>query len=424
MFEREKYNMEFKEIITKSFLKTVCAFSNYNDGQIVFGIKDNAEAVGIDVSDDTLLKIENMVNDSIEPVPSYKIEIKNYLDTRIIILNIFKGKNTPYYYNKKAYKRSNTSTVEVDRLELNRLIIEGMNLNYESMKSARQNLEFTVLETALINELGIEKINLDILKTLNLYDKDGFYNIAGNILADHNDNENLGIDIIKFGKNINQILYRKTLNKTSILEQYYKSIEIFETNYQFEEIEGYNRVKKELIPKEAFRKSIANAIVYRVWDVEAPIKISMYEDRIEIISPVNLPSGISKPEYLNGNISVLRNPILASVLFRLKIIEKFGTGISRIINEYRESVTKPRFNISDNSIAIILPLLEKELTNLSKEELLIYKVLKSNMELTRSEIETATGYNKSKTTRTIKNLIDKKIIKRLGKGPNTTYTAI
>ena len=91
----DKYNVEFKEIITKSFLKTFCAFSNCNDGQIIFGINDNAEVVGIDISDNTLLRIENMINDSIEPVPSYKIEIatgyNKYKTT--IILNKLTDKN-------------------------------------------------------------------------------------------------------------------------------------------------------------------------------------------------------------------------------------------------------------------------------------------------------------------------------------------
>lgn len=423
MFEIEKYDLEFKEIITKSYLKTVSAFSNYSDGQIIFKIKDNSKVIGIEVSDDICLKLENMINDSIKPVPFYKIDTMSFKEKDIITLKIFKGKNTPYYYQGKAYGRSNTSTVEVDRLELNRLVIEGMNLNFESMKSTKQNLEFTIynFRKSSYQYFRNRKISLDILRTQNLYDKDGFYNIAGNILSDQNDNENLGIDIKKFGKNINQILYRTTLNKTSILDQYYKAIEIFETNYQFEEIEGYKRVKKELIPREAFRESIANAMVYRVWDIEFPIRIAMYEDRIEITSTGTLPPGISKSEYLNGNISVLRNPILAGVFFRLNMIEKFGTGISRIVNEYRESITKPSFMISDNSIAITLPLIEKELINLSKDELLIYRILNNNVELSRSEIEKSTGYNKSKIIRIINKLTDRNIIRKVGRGPNTTY---
>ncbi|MGH4038252.1 MAG: ATP-binding protein [Sphaerochaeta sp.] len=171
-----------------------------------------------------------------------------------------------------------------------------------------------------------------------------------------------------------------------------------------------------------FIEIIANALVHRVCDVEAHIKISMFEDRIEIISPGSLPPGISEAEYLKGTISILRNPILAGVFFRLNIIEKFGTGISRIIDTYNDSLTKPKFDIKDNSITIILPLVEQELTGLSMEESLVYKELKHSVQLTRSEIEIATGYNKSKTTRILKILIDKNIIKRLGKGPSTIYS--
>ena len=56
----------------------------------------------------------------------------------------------------------------------------------------------------------------------------------------------------------------------------------------------------------------------------------MYENRIEISSPGGLPSELSEEEYLNGQISILRNPIIGNVFFRLKYIEKFGTGILRI----------------------------------------------------------------------------------------------
>ncbi|NCB02331.1 MAG: AAA family ATPase [Spirochaetia bacterium] len=409
-------------MITKTFLKTVSAFSNYNDGKIIFGINDNAEVVGLEVTDEMCLRIEHMINDSIDPVPSYELEIESFQDKQIIILSVQKGTDTPYYYQGKAYRRSNTSTVEVDRLELNRLILAGIQINYESMKSSEQDLDFTILEKELISKVGIGNISIDILKTLNLYDKNGFYNIAGKLLADKNDIDHSGIDIVKFGKDINLILYRTTLNKTSLLKQYYEAIEIFERYYQYEKIEGYQRIEKDLVPREAFRESIANAIVHRVWDIEAQIKIAMYEDRIEIDSPGGLPAGMSKAEYINGNVSLLRNPIIAGVFYRLKIIEKFGTGIPRIINQYKDSITKPNFEISDNNIRITLPLIEKELLNLAEEEIVVYNLLHNKGDLYRSEIEKATGYNKSKMIRVINKLIDRNVVEKLGIGPKTTYT--
>ena len=421
MGSKEKINLEMKKEITRTFLKTVSAYANYNDGEIIFGIDDNGEYTGIENVDDDCLRIEQMINDTIEPTPDFNIEVDKVNSKKIIIVSIKKGKDTPYYYNGKAYKRSDTSTLEVDRFELRRLASEGINVNYEEKKSSSQILTFGTLEKKLRETAGVQNINLDILKTLNLYDKDGYYNIAGELLADENNIEFSGIDVVRFGKDINQILYREVIDKKSLLSQYDGAIEIFEQYYQYEEIDGYNRIKKELIPREAFREAVANSMVHRVWDVNSYIKVSMYDDRIEIKSPGGLPIGISDDEYLYGDVSVLRNPIIAGVFFRLNIIEKFGTGIRRINNEYADSILKPGFNIGKNSIGINLPVIKFAELDLTIDEINIYNLLKNEIELSRLEIDKETGFNKSKTLRVLNSLVDKNIILKLGEGPGTTY---
>ena len=422
MYTKESYNLEFKEEVSKTFLKTVSAYANYNDGAIIFGLDDDANVVGVKESPkEEALRIENMINDSLSPVPYFEMIIKEVEGKTIIILEVKKGKDTPYYYKGKAYKRGYTATIEVDRFELRRLALEGINMHYEDRKSSSQDLRFTILEARLKKEAGIERINLDILKTLNLYHKDGYYNTAGELLADENDIDFSGIDIVKFGKDINKILYRKTISNVSLLTQFDSAVDIFEQYYIFEEIDGYNRIKKELIPREAFRESLANAIVHRVWDTNAYIQIAMYEDKIEINSPRGLPAGISKDEYLYGNISVLRNPIIAGVFNRLNIIEKVGTGIARINKEYTQSISKPYFEVSENRIRIILPVTEKSLLDLSEDENVIYELLKENVELSRKKIDMITGFNKSKSIRIINSLIDKNIISKIGSGVTLTY---
>ena len=67
--------------------------------------------------------------------------------------------------------------------------------------------------------------------------------------------------------------------------------------------------------------------------MESQIRVVMFDDRIEIVSPGGLPSGITEKEYLSGKLSVLRNRDLANVFYRLGFVEIFGTGIIRI-NSY------------------------------------------------------------------------------------------
>lgn len=166
---------------------------------------------------------------------------------------------------------------------------------------------------------------------------------------------------------------------------------------------------------------MANAIVHRVWDTNSYIQIAMYEDRIEVNSPGGLPTGISKEEYLYGNISVLRNPIIAGVFYRLNIIEKFGTGIGRINDQYIHSVSKPSFDISENRIRIVLPVTDIDKLDLSEDEVFVYGLLREEIELSRGEIDLKTGFEKSKTLRIINNLIDKSIVVKIGGGPSVTY---
>lgn len=422
MVTKESYQLEFKCEISRSFLKTVSAYANYNDGEVIFGLNDDGSLLGIEGDiEQECLRIENMINDSFTPVPYFIINNRLIEGRAIIVLTVKKGWDTPYYCSGKVYKRSDTATVEVDRFELRRLAMDGVNTHFEDQRSSFQDLTFATLESWLMKEVGIEKISQDVLKTLNLYHREGYYNIAGALLSDHSNVAFSGIDIVKFGSDSSKILYRKTVSEVSLLTQLESAITIFEQYYSYEEVDGYTRTKKEMVPKEAFREALANAIVHRVWDINSFIQIAMHEEWIEINSPGGLPTGISEDEYFNGNISVLRNPIIAGVFNRLNVIEKFGTGIARINNAYLHSGSKPSFSISENRIIIKLPITEMDKIELTKEEAMIFTLLKDATRLSRKAIDLKTGFDKSKTIRILNNLVEKNKILKSGSGPSVTY---
>ena len=417
---KESKDVEFKERITRSYLKTVSAYANYKNGKIIFGINDEGEAIGLEKVVENKLNIENTINDTIKPKPEYTLDIEKIEGKSYIVLNVKKGDFPPYYYNGKAYKRNDTSTIEVDTVELNRLILQGSNLDYEAIEIENEKLEFKFLEKKMKEVVGIKELNLDILKTLNLYENKKF-NIAAELFADNNNRKFSGIDIVVLGENINKILFRENIERKSILEQYYEAISVFERYYEYEEIVGAERIKKEKVSKEAFRESVANAIVHRLWDINANIKIVMSNDKIEIISPGSLPPGMSEDEYMRGYVSVLRNPIIANIFYRLGIIEKFGTGIKRIKYEYRESFVKPAFEIYENSIRITLPVIEIIPKNLVNGEVKVFEILKKHEKLSRKEIEELSKYNKSKVMRSINGLIEKSIAEQVEKGRSVKY---
>ena len=413
---RETRVIEFKETVTNTFLKTVSAFSNYDGGTIFFGIDDDGNMKGLPDVKKSCLDIENKINDSISPQPNYTLEIQN--NDQIIKLTVKSGLQKPYLYKSKAYKRNDTATIEVDTLEFSRLILEGKNIRFEELACKEQSLTFEALHRKLKEIIQIETFNQDTLKTLNLYDDANGYNNAAGLLADKNHFP--GIDIVKFGENISVIQKRSKFENISVLEAYDKSIDIFRDYYQYEVIQGINRKKMEKIPESAFREAIANALIHRVWDVESQIRVLMFDDRIEIISPGGLPSGITKEEYLSGKLSVLRNRNLANVFYRLGFVEIFGTGITRIKQLYAEGLVKPDFEVSENTIKIVLPVFEQDL-NLTDDERTIYKILSKTMLKPISEIAPYVPFGKSKTTQLLKDMAQKGVVSVEGKGRGTKY---
>ena len=413
---RESHVLEFKKDITNSFLKTVSAFANFGAGTILFGVDDCGKTVGITDPDKVRLDIENRINDSIRPKPEYLISVNRR--TNVISLNVSEGKYKPYLYKGKAYRRSDTATLEVDQVELRRLTLEGENLYYEALPCGEDKLFFNYFESKLVEKLGITTLTDDILRTFGFINDDKKYNNAGALFADNN--KFSGIDIARFGNSISEILDRETISGVSILKQYDDAVSIFRRYYQYELVQGVDRKTVDKIPEEAFREAIANALVHRTWDINSHVRVAMFSDRIEISSPGGLPKGITGEEYLNGSISNLRNPIIGNVFFRLQYIEMFGTGIRRIKETYANAPIKPDFNLTENSISVILPCVDRKI-EASADGTRIIALLDEGMILSSREISEKLGWSKDKAIRVLNILLAAGYIKTAGSGRGTKY---
>ncbi|MBR3159216.1 MAG: ATP-binding protein [Atopobiaceae bacterium] len=150
---RENRRLELKERVANTFLKTVSAYANYGTGEILFGVTDDGAMVGLEDPTSDCLRIGNAINDGISPRPEFSISENSR--TGVVTLRVLEGDEKPYLYRSKAYKRSDASTVEVDDLELRRLVLEGSNLTFDAVRSARQDLSFDVLSRALEDEVGV-----------------------------------------------------------------------------------------------------------------------------------------------------------------------------------------------------------------------------------------------------------------------------
>ena len=397
---------------------------------IVIGITDDKTLVGVDNPEELRLNIENSINDNLQPCPYYEISTQIIESKTILVISVYKGDNTPYTVNNKAYKRSDTATVQVDKFLYQNLILAGRNKGFDGLISSVQELYFNYLESKMRKILGINSLSEDLLISLSLMENRK-YNNAAALFSDDNPVDSSIIQMIAYNDTTVLGIKDKVESKnTSILKQFDECLDFYRKHINISEIiDGPYRTTIEEVPLVAYRESIANLIVHRDYMKNVDSRIEIFSDRIEIVSPGGLPIGILEDEYLEGRISIPRNRIIADIFLRLKIIEKLGTGIRRIKEYYREYDAKPDFIITENSITVILPRINKVIKNvneinldrLNSNELLLYYIIKDNGNIKRSDIEKKIDLKKSQILQIINKLREYNLVLKTGQGVNTKY---
>jgi len=134
----KKQQLEVKK--PKSWCKSVSAFANTLGGSLIFGISDSGEALGLDDAEGDAERISETIKSRLDPIPEFKLQFHNEKGKMLIVLDIFKGEDTPYYYSGdgvlEAYVRMGNESVKATSTELKRLVMRGKNTSYDSQISA------------------------------------------------------------------------------------------------------------------------------------------------------------------------------------------------------------------------------------------------------------------------------------------------
>lgn len=200
---------------------------------------------------------------------------------------------------------------------------------YENARSVQQELTFNSAKKEFATD-GVT-FNEQTMRTLKLISDDGVYTNLGLLLSDQCPHT---IKAAVF-EGVDKYIFKDRAEFTgSLLEQINSAYEyINRYNRTRSEFEGIHRIDIRDYPVEVIREALLNSVVHRDYAFSASILISIFEDRIEIVSIGGLVRGITKDEIFMG-LSVQRNESLANVFYRLNLIEAFGTGIPKIFKMY------------------------------------------------------------------------------------------
>ena len=371
----ENEKIEFKENAkTNTYIRTVVAFANGNGGKIVFGVKDNGEIVGVENEFEVMDGIINAISDSCYPMIVPDISLHTLENKTAVLVEIEGGKKKPYYLKSKGmqkgtYIRSGATTriIEEDYV-LKELVLEGENKYFDQQvchgesisdeeiekfcewleKLARKNSETDtkikkVTRSTLLSWKVLEEKNDEIFPT-NAY-----------ILLSGKENWEVSrkIQCGVFKGETRSIFVDKREFEGSIITQLEKAYKyVLEKINLSSDIVGIYRVDKYEIPPKSIRELIANAIIHRSYLEQNDIQVALYDNRLEITSPGMLLSGVNVKRMKEGY-SKLRNRAIASVFAYINIIEKWGSGIPRIMNELAEyGLEEPEFITFENDFRI------------------------------------------------------------------------
>ena len=253
----------------------------------------------------------------------------------------------------------------------------------------------------------------DKMRILHLKNDDGFTNL-GFILSDQFDQP---IRMAVFPDEYKSMLIDRESVEGSVLEQADRAIAfIMRNNRTSSTIAGKYRIDVQAFPLKAVREAVLNAIVHRDYSMDASTLISIFPDRLTIVSPGSLNTRFSKDDLIRG-VSSLRNKRLADILYRMELIEAYGTGIPRIMMEYKDESTGPVIEPGPSTFTIVLP---AKIAS-SEPDSDLESFLSSRNEFTRNELQDYLSVSRSGATAMVNDLIVKGRIVRIGDGRTTRY---
>jgi ATP-dependent DNA helicase RecG len=176
------------------------------------------------------------------------------------------------------------------------------------------------------------------LHNLNLM-RDGVFNVAGALLFTHEPERRLPAFVVKCasfpGTDIHTSQYADSEDIAGALRQVFKDTLAFVSRnlLRLQKDKSVNSVGEMEIPKVTLEELIINALVHRDYFVSAPVRVFVFGDRVEIVSPGHLPNNLTVEHIKNGN-SNIRNPILASFAAKMLPYRGLGTGIRRALKEH------------------------------------------------------------------------------------------
>lgn len=366
----ESQYVEFKSerVSAKELAEEVVAFANGEGGEIWLGIEDNREISGLSRSYEE--DVINICRTSVIPPLQPIYEELEFEGKRIARVTIPKGVDRPYYTTKNRYLIRVGSTKRVaSREELIRLFQASGYFHYDLVavqQATAGDLDFSAIETyfsryhmSFAGESESEKMRL--LAASDITDTEGRPTVGGLLVFGINPERILhqsGISFAHFKGNElgSELLDKKTFGG-SLPRQVDNALSTIKANLLIgSTIQGARRIEAPHYPDKVFRELLVNAVVHRNYSITGSlIRVFLFSDRMEVISPGRLPNTVSI-EKLSVGTSFARNPLLVRLMENLGYVDRLGRGLPMVCQEAKKLMKNVYFEEFGEEFRVTLEL--------------------------------------------------------------------
>lgn len=358
--------IEFKKTtgeLKEGIISIVSILNKHQSGKLYFGIKDNGDIIGQDVSTKTIREVSKSISENVEP-KIYPSVNKIVLDGKECILVEFEGDDVPYLAFGRAYMRVGDEDRQLSMKEIRKIILKNENEigKWESKicDYGIEDIDEKLLKEFIEKGRKAKRINFpytnkeEILKKLSLVNRKNELLNAGYILFAKEAKLEMQMAIFATETKLTFLdmdqVFGNIFELIEIGESYIRKNIKWPVNFKSGSME---RVEIPEIPLEAIREALINSLIHRDLKNPKSNEIAIYKDRIEIFNPGEFPEGFKPEDFIEGQGSIPRNPLIANTLYLSKDIEKWGSGFRRITEACRKSNTKVKFEIRKNGFMVI-----------------------------------------------------------------------
>lgn len=328
----------------------IVAFANSGGGQMFIGVSNDGTIHAHDQASVARLNqlIANAATQSVRPPINPLTENVAIGTGVVIIVTVPDGLSKPYMDNGGAIwvksgsdKRKVTAREEMQRMFQSAQLVHGDDVPVPGTSIADIDLEYFrgFFKTRFEQELDEQNLSLgQVLENMRLLNNERL-TVTGVLLFAKDPSAFLPVFHVKAvcypGNDIHATTYLDSADIFGrIMTQFDEALAFVLRNLRREQREqGVNTTGEVEIPRIVLEELIANALIHRDYFVSAPIRIFIFYDRVEIISPGHLPNNLTVANIRSGN-SNIRNPILTSYATKVLPYRGLGTGILRALSVY------------------------------------------------------------------------------------------